>query len=191
MSTRYPRPVGVWRGRVPPTRYGRRAMLFQVLGAFEVRRADCVVTPTAPRLRRVLALLAVRANKTVHLGQLADELWGDRPPPGCVTMLQTHLYLLRKLLRIGAQEPEHLGGGTEPAVALRARPTGYELRLAPDALDLHRYETLAEQGRHEYERGCLDGAAKLLQAALDTWRGPALDGVAPGPVLRAEIVRLE
>jgi DNA-binding SARP family transcriptional activator len=166
-------------------------MLFRVLGTFEVHRADAVVTPTAPRLRRALALLAVRANTTVHLGQLADELWGDRPPPGCVTILQTHLYQLRKLLRIGAQEPEHLGGGTEPAVALCARPTGYELRLAPGALDLHRFESLAEQGRHVHELGCLEGAAKLLQSALDVWRGPALDGVAPGPVLRAEVVRLE
>src|SRR3954470_9309890 len=102
MLNRYPRSDRVIEGFGPPIR--RRAMLFGVLGTLEVRRAEAVVTPTAPRLRRVLALLAVRANTTVHLGQLADELWGDEPPPDCVTILQTHVYQLRKLLRIGAQE---------------------------------------------------------------------------------------
>ncbi len=166
-------------------------MLFRVLGSFEVVRAGAVVTPAAPRLRRLLALLAVRANTSVHCGQLTRELWGDRPPSDSGTILQTYLYQLRKLLRIGAQDPAHLGGRTEPSVALYACPSRYELHIVRQSLDLYRFESLLAQGRVAHAHGRLARAAGLLDVALGIWRGPALDGLTRGPLLHAEAVRLE
>src|SRR5205085_1558916 len=95
-----------------PTR--RYEMEFRVLGTFEVTRGGRVVTPSAPKLRRVLALLAVRANTLVHTHQLVDELWEDRPPPSSSTTLQTYIYQLRKLLGLAEQGQ---------AAALHTRPS--------------------------------------------------------------------
>jgi len=43
------------------------------------------VTPTAPKVRQVLAFLLVRCGKLVQVGELIDELWGDDPPASAMT----------------------------------------------------------------------------------------------------------
>lgn len=157
-------------------------MDFRILGMFEVAHGDVIVTPSAPKLRRVLALLAVHANTLVHTWQLMDELWDDRPPASSSTTLQTYIYQLRKLLGLA-----ELGHQT----ALHTRPSGYLLSMPPQALDLRRFEDLAGQGAEEMRRGCVDAAADTLRAALDLWRGPALSDIDAGPVLQADVVHLD
>jgi DNA-binding SARP family transcriptional activator len=157
-------------------------MELRVLGMFEVNRGGAVVTPSAPKLRQVLALLSTRANSPVHTRQLVDELWEDRPPASWATTLQTYIYQLRKLLALGEQG--------QPA-ALHTRPSGYLLSLPPGTLDLHRFERLAAQGTAEMRGGHFEAAADTLRAALELWRGPALSDVTLGPILQADVVRLE
>ncbi|WP_211222345.1 AfsR/SARP family transcriptional regulator [Actinokineospora enzanensis] len=161
-----------------------------LLGPLEVLDEGQDVTPTAPKLRHVLALLAAHANRVVSVDQIIEELWEDRPPFSAMTTLQTYIYQLRKLLRLtGAKERGT--GAPDREFGLHTSPTGYLLRIAPDALDLTRFERLAERGRAESAADDLVAAAASLRHALAVWRGPALTDVAAGPTLAVESVRLE
>ncbi|MEU6079075.1 BTAD domain-containing putative transcriptional regulator [Streptomyces sp. NPDC047108] len=146
------------------------------------------VTPSAPKVRQVLALLALRANTTVPLHQLVEELWEERPPSSAATTLQTYIYQLRKLP--GLCDPQHPG----PAVGTRAlltTPGGYRLSVPTDCLDSQEFGDLAARGRESLERGSVAEAADLLQRALTVWRGPALSDLAPGPIVGIDALRLE
>ncbi|HEY8374596.1 MAG TPA: BTAD domain-containing putative transcriptional regulator [Pseudonocardiaceae bacterium] len=168
-------------------------MQVRVLGPFEVMRGGEVVTPSAPKLRSVLALFAVHANSVVRTDQIIEELWEDRPPFSATTTLQTYVYQLRKLLgwpaRQGRTAPQ--AEGQAQSVTLRTTPGGYLLELEPDALDAHRFERMSSEGWAKLEAGDLESASAILRKALQLWRGPALTAVDTGPVLQAEAVRLE
>jgi len=43
-------------------------------------------TSEAPKQRALLAILLLHANWPVHRDVLIDGRWGDRPPPGALTM---------------------------------------------------------------------------------------------------------
>lgn len=162
-----------------------------LLGPMEVLRNGVVLTPSAPKLRTVLSLLALQSGIVVRTDKIIEELWEDNPPASVTTTLQTYIYQLRKLLRLGTQ-PDPRGTGDVPAEAvLRTSPYGYALFLDPDRLDTTRFERLSDQGRRELEAGDMSAAAETLSRALRLWRGPALVDVGHGPVLRAEVLRLE
>lgn len=171
------------------TEIGVGAVLVHVLGPFEITREGKSITPSAPKLRRVLALLSVHAGGTVRLNQLMEELWEDRPPQSATTTMHTYIYHLRKALR---SHPPLSGEADDDAAGpLRTVPGGYVLDLPPDAVDVRRFERLAAQGHARLDSGDLAGAAQSLREALGLWRGPALSAVRCGPVLKAEAVRLE
>ncbi|GLZ32174.1 SARP family transcriptional regulator [Lentzea sp. NBRC 105346] len=159
-------------------------MRIRLLGPFEVLRSGSATTPTAPKLRRVLALLAINANKVVRIDQLIDELWDDRPPISATTTLQTYVYQLRKLHDLA-------GNGTDGLPALGTSPNGYVLRMPEGSLDVDEFVRLAERGRAELDLGDLTLASATLREALDLWRGPALADVTVGPVLGASVVWFE
>ncbi|GAA3882074.1 AfsR/SARP family transcriptional regulator [Saccharothrix violaceirubra] len=163
-------------------------MRVDVLGPFRVSHHGVVVTPTAPKLRQVMAVLAVSANRLIRTDQLIDELWPERPPASAMTTLQTYVYQLRKFMRLGNPGD---GGPREEAVALTTQPSGYLLRLPDDAVDAVEFTGLARLGRAGLAADRVDEAAAVLRRALDLWRGPAFADVPAGPLLRSEIVRLE
>ncbi|GHF65430.1 SARP family transcriptional regulator [Streptomyces mashuensis] len=165
-------------------------MHVRVLGEFEVRRAGADLTPSAPKLRQVFALLAVEANRAVRTDQLIEELWEDRPPLSAVTTLQTYIYQLRKLLGWPATTGPDVGTGTRQ-VALRTTPGGYVLDLPEGALDAVEFEDLAVLGRSQLMKGCFEEAAGTLRQALELWNGRAFGAISPGPLLHAQLVRLE
>lgn len=180
-------------------------MRVRVLGPLQVMRGTAMATPSAPKLRRLLALLAVNADGGVRTDQIIEELWEDRPPPSAMTTLQTYVYQLRKLLALSAQTggpgtPDVRGTGANGAAraaeaaavpALRTSPGGYVLVLPAAALDAHEFERLAERGRAHLVADRREEATETLRAALQLWRGPVLSDVGAGPVLRAIAVRLE
>ena len=88
---------------------------------------------------------------------------------------------LRKLL-----EPER-APGAGPAVLL-TRPPGYLLVVGHDQLDLSRF--VRDVGEAAAAATPAD-AARLLQRALDTWRGPALCDLEAADTLRGDRARLE
>jgi WD40 repeat protein/DNA-binding SARP family transcriptional activator/DNA polymerase III delta prime subunit len=127
--------------------------------------------------RAILAMLALRANRTVSADDLIDGLWGDRPPASAAKNVQLYVSRLRKALS---------ADGSGAAIVTRGR--GYELQLPSDAVDAARFERLVERARAEAEQGIVDGAAR---GALELWRGAPLADVASEPFARAEIGRLE
>jgi DNA-binding SARP family transcriptional activator len=167
-------------------------MEVNVLGPLEVFRDGVLATPSAPKLRRVLSLLAISANNVVRTHQLIEELWEEDPPASVITTLQTYVYQLRKLLRLdssGRAGVYRRAQSTMPA--LQTSPSGYVLTLSPDGLDSLRFEQLAERGRAEFESGDLTKTASTLAEALRLWRGPVLADMTAGPMLQGEILRLE
>jgi DNA-binding SARP family transcriptional activator len=125
------------------------------------------------RQRILLAVLLTRANEVVSVDRLIDALWGANPPRTAANALQYHVSRLRKVL----------GGGDR----IVTRDPGYLIRVAPDELDLFRFEWLvAEADEAPPER-----AARLLRDALALWRGPPLPDLADEDFAHAEIHRLE
>ncbi len=157
---------------------------FKVLGALEILNGDRICTPTAPKLRRVLALLLLCANQVVHIDYLIEELWGEEPPKSAVTQAQTYIYQLRKVFaREKLDEP-----GRE---LILTKPPGYVLRVEPEQVDAFVFQRLVWQGRKCLESGDAEAAAQVLRQALSMWAGPALADVTLGRVLAAHVVPLE
>ena len=169
-------------------------MEVSILGPFKVARSGVDVTPSAPKLRRVLALLAVQANNIVSIDQIIQELWDERPPPSATTTMQTYVYQLRKATRQHDRTGPDLGhddSDSNDCGMLHTSFGGYMLTLRPEALDALRFEQLVEDGRGRLAAGELAAAAWTFRLALQQWKGPALTAVNVGPVLQAAAVRLE
>ncbi|OYO15516.1 hypothetical protein CGZ98_03665 [Enemella evansiae] len=155
---------------------------FRLLGPLEVVGNDRGLrAPTAPKTRQVLALLAMRRNTVVRNDEFIDELWETNPPSSAMTTLQTYIYKLRKLLTPA--------GSTS---MLTTKPGGgYVLEIPDEAMDIARFEALAEAGREAGARGDAEATAELLTQALSVWRGEVLGDVEKGPLLAAYTARLE
>jgi DNA-binding SARP family transcriptional activator len=159
-------------------------MEFAVLGTLMARDGEVDCTPSAPKLRRVLATLVLCANKLVLTETLAEELWQDHPPATAMATMQTYVYQLRKAL--GSD-----GRDRDGVIRTQTDPPGYVLGVSPENVDLARFRKLLREGRRALEEHRPDHAAEVLRQALSLWRGPALGGVCSGPVLEAHAVRLE
>ncbi|WP_167545443.1 AfsR/SARP family transcriptional regulator [Amycolatopsis rubida] len=156
-------------------------MELNVLGQFEVLKDGVVRTPSAPKVRQVLALFAMNVNRLVHVDQLVEELWEHRPPPSAMTTVQTYVYVVRKMIRKVA----------DGDARLLTVPGGYVFAIDPAALDVLHFARLADEGKERFKAGALEEAALVLQSALDLWRGPVLSSVALGPLLQASAMRWE
>jgi YVTN family beta-propeller protein len=151
-------------------------MEYRVLGPLEVRDGERSLPLAGAKQRALLALLLVNANHVVSRDRLIDELWGEQPPGTAVASLQVYVSRLRKLL---------------PQGTLLTRPPGYLLEVAPDELDLRRFERLLAEGRETLAHGESERASTVLREALALWRGPALAEFAFDRFAQAEIGRLE
>lgn len=159
-------------------------MEFAVLGTLMARDGDVDSTPSAPKLRRVLATLLLRVNKLVLAEALAEELWQNDPPPTAIATLQTYVYQLRKAFGSDGRDRDGM-------IRTQTDPSGYVLTVNPEQLDLVRFRNLLREGRRALEEHRPDQASEVLHNALSLWQGPALGGVCTGPVLEADAVYLE
>ncbi|WP_371480171.1 BTAD domain-containing putative transcriptional regulator [Kitasatospora sp. NBC_00315] len=161
-------------------------MIARLLGPLDVRVNGFSIVPTAPKPRKVLALLVVHANRVVGTSTLMRELWREEPPHSSATTLQTYILLLRKLLA------EAHGGDMHAAKQqLATYPGGYMLRMSGDAVDLYEFDRLCVLGRQQLGRRENEAASRTLRRALDMWQGNALVDVRLGPILDVEVSRLE
>ncbi|GAA1853051.1 BTAD domain-containing putative transcriptional regulator [Asanoa iriomotensis] len=156
-------------------------MRFGVLGPLQVLRDGSPVAVGGPRQRDLLTILLFRANVLLSSDWLADALWDGAPPASAQVTLRTYVAGLRRAL-----EPERAGGEWR---LLRARSGGYELCVPADAVDLARFEALADAGSRALADGAAQTAERAFLDALSLWRG---DQVAAGDLaaLRAETARL-
>ena len=129
-----------------------------ILGPLEVRAGPGhPIEVAGPRLRRLLARLALDPGRVVTTGQLVDAVWDEQPPAGAANALQALVSRLRRLV---------------PGV-LESSATGYRLAVPAEAVDAVRFEALALAGREQLGRDPARARA-LLGEALALWRGPAL-----------------
>jgi DNA-binding SARP family transcriptional activator len=153
---------------------------FRILGPLTVVHEGRDLTPTAPKIRQVLAFLLMRRNQLVQVTELIDELWGENPPNSAMTTLQTYIYKLRKDII----DQSSLG-------RVRTKPSGYLLEVDDRQIDACDFERLAADGRHALENDDPQTASKLLTEALALWHGQVLVGVTAGDILSAYVTRLD
>jgi predicted ATPase/DNA-binding SARP family transcriptional activator len=155
---------------------------FAVLGPLEVRRGDDVLAVRRGRSRIVLISLLLRAGQVVPVDVLVEHAWGDRLPADSANALQVQISYLRRALRLHGDDGE-----------LRTVGAGYALRVAPERIDLHRFEhgvSSAADRLRTASPGDAEAALDELAAALRLWRGEPLQDVAYEPFAVAEVARL-
>jgi predicted ATPase/DNA-binding SARP family transcriptional activator/tetratricopeptide (TPR) repeat protein len=131
-----------------------------LLGPLEVHDdSGAPVRVAGARLQRLLTRLALSPGQLVTSSALIDAVWGDEPPAGATSALQSLVHRLRRALP---------GPGAD---LLEARPGGYRLSAPPDAVDAVAFERLAAAGRAAQRDGDLADAARLFTDALGLWRG--------------------
>jgi DNA-binding SARP family transcriptional activator len=151
-------------------------MEFRILGPLEVWDEGAEISLGGRKPRALLALLLLHPNEVVPADRLIDELWGEDSPEHAGDALRVNVSRLRKVL---------------PQDVLTTRSPGYVVRVESDALDLHRFERLVDEGRSLLARGlAADGSARLRDA-LSLWRGAALADFAYESFAQTAIGRLE
>lgn len=171
-------------------------MDIEVLGALSVRDNGASITPTAPKPRQVLALLALHADRVVPVSALMEELWGATPPHSGRTTLQTYVLQLRGLIAVARHKGQTQGaqGEGERRAAedmLVTMPGGYLLSSGGRRSDVRAFEHLAGLGYRAMDAGDFAGAARQLREALTLWSGTAFADVQAGPQLEIEIKRFD
>ncbi|GIJ47659.1 SARP family transcriptional regulator [Virgisporangium aliadipatigenens] len=133
-------------------------MQIGVLGSFEVRTGEGTpVDVPGARLRALLIALALDPGHVVAKATLVDWIWGEQPPADAANALQRLVSRLRKILPDGVVE---------------GHANGYRLNVAPDDVDAVRFERLLARAR-------ADDDPRRLRAALDLWRGAAMQDAGP------------
>lgn len=170
----------MWSAATEPlsSRYRPPGVLdFRILGPLEVIADGASLRLGGPKQRATLAILLLNVNRVVSVDRLADDLYAGAAPVTAVTQVQRQVSELRKLLG--------------PAHGIETRPPGYLLRLAPEQLDLHRFERLAGDAGRALESGDARHATELLRDALELWRGPPLADLEYESFAQPAIARLE
>src|ERR1700704_5222808 len=153
-----------------------------LLGGLEVLDDEGrLVVVAGPKLRALLAVLALQTGRVVPAEQLIDALWGDNPPTEVRNGLQGLASKLRRTL------------GSPDLVTMRG--AGYALELPAGAIDVHRFEEMVVAARAAAADADLGGAAALLAEAESLWRGDPLaafpyEPFAQGPIPRLSELRL-
>nr|WP_205616395.1 AfsR/SARP family transcriptional regulator [Streptomyces harenosi] len=153
-----------------------------------VQENQVSITPTAPKPRQVLALLALHADRVVPVSALMEELWGTTPPRSARTTLQTYVLQLRELITAALKNDP---AGRSAKDVLVTTPGGYLLCSGGGRSDVREFERLAGAGYRCMDAGDFPGAARQLNEALLLWSGTPFADVQAGPQLEMEIKRLD
>jgi predicted ATPase/DNA-binding SARP family transcriptional activator len=153
---------------------GTRRLEVTLLGDLLVRRDGVPVAVQGSRLRGLLTLLALNAGRAVDAGTLVRALWPEALPADPANALQSLVSRLRRALGV--------------AEAVTQTASGYRLAVAPDDVDVHRFERLAAEGRTRLRAGEAEAARDLLAEAATLGPGPVAPEVAA--VAPAVAVRL-
>ncbi|MHC8564594.1 AfsR/SARP family transcriptional regulator [Streptomyces sampsonii] len=165
-----------------------------LLGTLAVREQGYSITPTAPKARQVLALLALHADQVVPVPDLIEELWAGTPPRSARTTLQTYVLQLRSLISAALEQRQEKGQEGAPGRrtakdVLLTLPGGYLLHSGGGTSDVRGSTGWSSGG--PMDAGDFPGAARLLREALSRWSGPAFADVDSGVQLETEARRLE
>jgi predicted ATPase/DNA-binding SARP family transcriptional activator len=153
-----------------------------VLGALQIQDGNGrAVRIGGHRLRALLIMLALDADRVVSVHSLIDRLWPGDQPADAANALQSLVSRLRATLR-DADVGDSL---------IESSPAGYRLAIPADAVDAVAFEARARAGGRALAEGDAPTAARVLREALSAWRGPALADVADEEFAAAPAARLE
>lgn len=136
---------------------GDTGVEFRLLGDIEVYRAGRLVRIGYPRLKCLLAVLLIEANRTVPVDELVHRVWGGRRlPVRPRAAVQHSIAMLRKALA-GVGE-----------MRIWWRSDGYHVSVDPRTVDVHRFQELVELARATEDDA---QAVAIFEQALGLWRG--------------------
>ncbi len=153
---------------------------FSVLGPLHVGHVGHVVheerdlTPSAHKLRTVLAVLVLAPNTVVTSDTMIEELWGAEPPASARNTLQSYVVHLRRCV-----------DATGSSARIDTVSYGYRLDVDPAAVDWAAFRAHITTARAARAHGDARAARDELSWALDLWRGRPLVNVPQGPLLQA------
>lgn len=146
-----------------PAEPDEKRVRFGLLGSLEVWSGEERV-PLGGRVRqRVLAVLLLHANHVVPISRLVEVAWEAEPPATAEHQIRKTVANLRTRLPYGSE-------------LLVTDGPGYRMVLTDDQLDVRIFEVRLRRAREALADGLVSNAVAQLQAALDLWRGPVMDG---------------
>lgn len=150
-------------------------MKFKLLGTIGIiSRNGGLIPIVGVQQRTVLAVLLLNAGKLVSKNDLFVELKYDAATTCPTNALQAVVSRLRRsMCRILGKEFTQ--------ACLVTRPSGYSLHVDDEDVDVTHFEHLTSVARAKIHSEPAE-ALKLLGKALSLWEGPALQGVADGPI---------
>jgi DNA-binding SARP family transcriptional activator len=158
-----------------------------LLGPLVVEEQGLSVVPSAHKPRKVLALLALHADRIVTVPMLMEEVWGDSAPRSAATTLQTYILQVRRMIEAAL----HSDPDRQAKDVLVTHHGGYLLEVQPGWSDVMEFNRLVEAGRRAFELGDDRSASHLMGRALELWRGAALVDIQLGRLLELEVLGLE
>ncbi len=135
-----------------------------VLGPLEVHAGDRPVDLGPARQRAVLAALLLTPGEAVTTERLTEAVWPRNPPSAVMTTLHSYVSNLRRKLE--PSSPPRCRNRI-----LRREPSGYVLAVAPELIDVCRFEQLLRDGRRLLLEGRHQAASRTLETCLALWRG--------------------
>jgi DNA-binding SARP family transcriptional activator len=148
---------------------------FTLLGPLTVHGERGPVALGGARTRCLLAALLLRAGQVTSVDQLIDFVWSPAAPAGARVLVQNRVSALRRVLR-------DAGLGQELITTVGS---SYLLQVEAGQLDLHLFDRRLARADLRSAAGDAAAATAELTAALDLWRGPALDGLTTPPIATA------
>ena len=160
----------------------RAAVQVDLLGPTRLVVGDASVAISTPRLRELLARLALDVGRVVSVDRMVDDLWSGEPPKGAVGSLRSYVSNLRRVLD---------RAGLDGATVLATSGRGYLLALPPEAVDVHRLDATVAVARGAADRGDVEVALRAYADAGALWRGDPLADVHDRGFAQPEVTRLE
>ena len=158
----------------------RATTTIRVFGGVGLEDGGRTINIGGPRQRRLLALLAARAGQVVSIDWLSEHLWTDDDRPvETASALRTYVSRLRQSLPV------------ELRAWLVTEPSGYRLSVPLDVVEHHRFIQLRAEARQARETGDPARARRLLDQAIDLWRGDPFRELEDLDWARTEIERLQ
>lgn len=151
-------------------------MELRVLGALEVAGVPREQLG-GPRQQSLLVVLALAANRPVSRDRLVDLVWPE-PPASSAATLQSYVSHLRRAF-----------AGSD--VCIESAGAAYRMVLEAGQVDALRFEQELAAAQSLIDAGRTVEAAAALGAALELWRGRALEGFADFPFAAPAAARLE
>lgn len=143
-------------------------MRFAILGPLEARTADGMpLAIPRPRLRSLLAVLLMNANKTLSTERIVQLLWECDAPQGSAHAVHSYVSALRQLVA--------------PACRLLNMRPGYRLDIKPGELDVDEFRTLSATGWQFFHENDFEQAVSALERACAMWRDTSFPDFPPTP----------